>query len=192
MPEARRVGAALAGAAAALGVMAGVALASRGDIGAPSGESELRLALRAATARLEICRERTAAELEALPAHFRLTEECDEVPVDYRLTVTVDGEPWRQRVVSHRGIRRTRPLTVDEALRLPPGDHRIRVRFEPLPLPTLAAGAAPGAGGAAWTDRARRAFDALPAPALDANVEFIAGRAVLIHLDDQGRLAIQR
>jgi hypothetical protein len=73
-----------------------------------------------------------------------------------------------------------------------PGAHRITIRFEPLPLPTLAAGTAPGAAGAAWDDRARQAFDALPAPALDANVEFAAGRAVLIHLDDEGELAIRR
>ena len=52
MPDPRRISWALAGGAAVLAFVAGIALASRVEVGTPAAGAELRLALRSAHARL--------------------------------------------------------------------------------------------------------------------------------------------
>jgi hypothetical protein len=191
VPDLRRIGWAIAGGATVITVMAGVALASRVEVGGAASGSELRLALRATRARLEICRERSDEELASLPAHFRLREECEEVAVDYRLTVAVDGESRFDRVVSHRGVRRTRPLAVDESFALPAGRHRIDLAFSPEePAALVGEGAAEHGGRQVDEERGdgteplRAAFAALPSPRFSATIDFAAGRAELLVLDE--------
>ncbi len=192
MSEVERWLARAAGAAAALAIVAGVALASRAEMGEPARGAELRLALRAARARLEICRQRTAEELARLPAHLRAPEDCDEVAIDYRLVVEIDGERRLDQVVSHRGVRRTRPLAVEEAVAIPPGRHGLEVTFLPVRPPELGETSAnqPGEGhsGDSWLE----AFRALPAPRLVGQVDFRSGRAVLVTLADDGTLQMAR
>jgi hypothetical protein len=185
----------LAGGAVALGLVAGVALASRVEIGAPPRRAELRLALRAARARLEICRARSADELARLPAHLRAAEDCDELAVDYRLTVDVDGVRRLDRTVSHRGVRHTRPLAVEEDLEVSPGRHRIEARFTPVRPAELESSRRDEEqedDEAAARARLLDAFDALAAPGLVEEVEFRSGRAVLVTLGEDGVLRVTR
>ena len=186
MPELSRWLARIAGAGLALGALAGVALASRAQVGSPPRGSELRLALRAARARLEICRERTAEELERLPAHLRTREDCEERAIDYRLSVAIDGTPRLERVVSHRGVRHTRPLTVEVGLAVPPGRRDVTVSFEPIRLPELAS------DSTEISARLAAEFGALAAPVLREPIEFPEGRAVLVTLGEDGVLRVAR
>lgn len=217
MPELRGWARGTVGAAAALAAIAGVALASRMPVGDDAKHAELRLALRAPDARLEICRDRSAEELERLLAHFRVARVCDEIPVDYRLTVEIDGTGRLDRVLRHRGARRTRPLAVDEALEVAPGPRRVAIRFAPIPPAALAdERLRPARGGdeddvsesadeeteenttGEPDDRDERyerigstlaaAFAALGAPELATVIEFRAGRAELVVLGEDGRL----
>lgn len=164
MPEPVSVPRVLAGLALALAAMAGVTALAHLPVGAERSDAALRVALRTARARVEICRELTAAELAALPAHMRQPRTCAETAVDYRLSVTIDGAPRLDRRLAHRGVRRTRPLVAEEQLALPAGAHRVRVTFEPLDPP-------PGA-------------EDLPRPAFDRSLEFAAGRVRLLAYDD--------
>ena len=205
MPDRARPLFALAGTGAALGLVVGVALGSRLEVGSTPSTAELRLALHAADARIELCRERSDAELAELPAHFRAKRVCEELAVDYRLTVEIDGERRLERVVAHRGVRRTRPLAVDESLSVPPGFHRVSVSFEPIPL-ELAHRSRPHDEGSeehrrekateveiefgADDGRIAEAFGALPAPRLETEIDFVAGRAELVTLDEDARLRI--
>jgi hypothetical protein len=188
MPEIRRALARLAGAAAALAIVLAVALASRARIGTPPRHAELRLALRAASARLEVCRDRTAEELAALPAHLRQLQDCDEQAIDYRLVVQIDDRPGRDRLVSHSGVRHTRPLAIESAFEVSPGRHRVRVAFEPVRPADLGSASVDEAAAG----RLLAAFRALPAPRLDETVDFAAGRAALVTLAEDGSLRLLR
>ena len=205
MSELRRWARVSAGAAFAVAAVAAVALASRLPVGTDPGHAELRLALRTAAARLEVCRERSDEELERLPAHFRVRRECDEIPVDYRLTVAVDGRTLLDRAVSHRGVRRTRPLAVDEALAVQPGRRRVEIAFVPVPPSRLAVAASEderepdedaeddehdehGEEATRGEREIAEAFAALAAPRLAAEIEFRPGRAELFVLGEGGVL----
>lgn len=192
MPELRRLLSRLAGGAAALAIFAAVALASRAELGTPPRRSELRLALRAERARLEVCRQRSAEELARLPAHLRALEDCDELAIDYRLTVDIDGEKLLDQVVSHRGVRRTRPLAIEQALAVSPGEHRVGLAFAPILPPELGERALEDTAGKSTREPLREAFRALPAPALRQDLDFQAGRAVLVTLTDDGALRVAR
>jgi hypothetical protein len=193
MPELRGILWGAAGAGVAVALVTGVALASRAEIGVPAPASELRLALRAAHARLEICSERSDDELAELPAHFRVRRECEEVAVDYRLTLVMDGVSRIDRRVSHRGVRRTRPLAVDEAIPVAAGRHRVELVFVPEPPPEMDSDDVEGeeddaddGEGEDESARLRAAFAALAAPRFAAEIDFRAGRAELLVLDEKG------
>jgi hypothetical protein len=193
MPEGRALVRGLAGGAVALALVAGVALASRVEIGAPPRGAELRLALRAARARVEICRERSADELARLPAHLRAAEDCDELAIDYRLTVDIDRVRRLDRTVSHRGVRHTRPLAVEEDLEVSPGRHRVGAHFTPVRPAELEASRDEGDETATAADaRLLAAFDALPAAGLVEEVDFTSGRALLVTLGEDGALRLAR
>jgi len=102
----------------------------------PLGEAPLdgvvRVALRTLRAKVVLCTERSAAELAALPAHMRQARDCRETAIDYRLSVAVDGVARVDRVVAHRGVRRNRPLIVDEQVHLPPGARTVEIEFAPV------------------------------------------------------------
>lgn len=104
----------------------------RAEIGQDASQGAIRVALRSARARIETCRERTAEELERLPAHMRTPRACEEVAVDYRLSLDVDGRQEFTGVLSHSGLRRTRPLVFDRLVRLEAGERLVRIELEPV------------------------------------------------------------
>jgi hypothetical protein len=183
MADLSRLAAAVAGGVVTIAIVAGVAFGSRIEVGQIAHGSELRLALRTAAARLEICRDLSAEELEKLPEHFRQRSECDEIPVDYRLEVDIDGERRIDRRISHRGVRRSRPLAIDEVVALSAGSHRLSLSF--LPQPPA------GLESVGESAKAAQPFTALAAPEYRATIEFLPGRAVLAELDERGRFVVR-
>jgi hypothetical protein len=149
----------------ATAIVALVGAAAHLPLGETAGGAALRLALRTQLARTETCRDRSDAELAALPAHMRVRRVCTEVAATYRLRVTVDGRPRVDRLVAHSGVRHNRPLVVDEVLAVDPGDRRVEIRFAPE-------------GEAA-------ASAALPAWELAGTVTFPAGRIRIASLRDE-------
>ena len=79
--------------AVALGILLGVEALAHLPLGAPAEGAAIRLAVRTAAGKIEICREVPAAELAQLPIHMRRPRICEEQPVPYRLTLHVDGVP---------------------------------------------------------------------------------------------------
>jgi hypothetical protein len=128
--------------AVSLALVAAVGAIAHLPLGEPASGAALRIALRTHQARIEVCRDLTAEELARLPAHMRRPRECRETPIDYRLRVVVDGEARLERLIRHRGIRRSRPLTVDELLPVAPGVRDVAIDF----LPELPADLAADAG----------------------------------------------
>jgi ferredoxin len=154
----------LAAVALSVLLLALVALASGWPQGADADHAVLRLGWRLAGQVRERCRELTAEELAARPVHMRRPRECVSEVLTYDLTAAVDG-----RVVSHQrvkspGLRADRPLSVEEDLRIVPGEHTVEVTFAP-------AEAVSGGKTLAFEDRIR----------------FAPGRVVLI-THDNGRL----
>jgi hypothetical protein len=164
VPDARTVALVALRLAVAVAAMAGVGAIAHLPLGEPPREAALRVALRTSLGQVEICHDRTAEELAALPAHMRQARTCEITTVDYRLRVTVDGRPLVDRAVVHHGVRRNRPLVVDELRRLAPGVHRVEVRFEPAASEIVGAGE-------------------LPRAVYEGEVDFAAGRIRLLTLD---------
>lgn len=127
----RRLALAALRLAVAVGLMAAIGVVAHLPLGRPAQDAGLRLALRADRAKIEICRDRSAEELAALPAHMRQARICQETAVDYRLRVVIDDRQRLERTVRHRGVRRNRPLIADELLRLEAGRHRVVIDFSP-------------------------------------------------------------
>lgn len=162
----------------AVAVTAALLLGALSRFGWDAGEAreaELRLAWRARAPLVEECRRLTETEREALPAHMRREVVCEGRVARYRLDVAVGGEPRLDRVIRGAGARGDRPLYVFETLRLPPGRHELRVRFE----------RAEDAGGGG-----ENGFPALLE--LERRVELEPGRAVLITYDEATRRLVAR
>ena len=85
--------------AVALGFLLGVEALAHLPLGRPAQGAAIRLAVRTAAGRIEICRDAPAEELAKLPVHMRQPRICAEQPVAYRLTLSVDGAT-RQRASS--------------------------------------------------------------------------------------------
>jgi len=144
-------------------------------LGRAPADAALRLAIRTAAAKLEVCRERSAAELAELPVHMRLQRVCEDRPVTYRLEVWLDGTLRHSALASKRGLRADRPLVIEETLSISPGSHAVRVRF----APELANELSPA-------ETAK-----LPRDELEENLELAAGRVVLVTFDDRRGLALR-
>ena len=153
-----------AGLAIAAAFGAGLVWLSSRPLGAAPRDAAVRLALRTAGARVEVCRDRTAAELAALPVHMRQPRVCEDRRPDYLLELHADGERLLSRRVRAPGIHGDRPLTVDELITVPPGRHQLAVTFAP---------AAAAAAGAA----------APPSWQLGCTAELAAGRTLLVLVD---------
>jgi hypothetical protein len=89
----------------------------------------VRLAWRARGERVRDCRRLTPEELARLPAHMRQEEVCEGRILPYRLAVDVDDRRAVDRLIHGAGAREDRPLYVFQDLAVPPGAHRIAVRF---------------------------------------------------------------
>lgn len=161
-------------------VLLAVALLGQVPFGAASGRATLRLALRTAQGKVEICRDLTPSELEALPAHMRQPRVCDETAPPYRLRVALDGVTVLDEEFEPGGMRGDRPLIVDRRIAHTPGSVQLQIEFEPV---------LDAASGRALAD----AQTALPGYRLDRRIELSADRITLVLLDEaHGSLEIYR
>lgn len=130
-----------------------------------SGETAhgmLRLSWRMRAEQNEICRERSPAELAALPVHMRMPRVCESRPVAYRLTLAIDGGRPDTMIVLPAGAKRDRPTYVLRDSLLAPGRHRVAVAFE------------------------RTDLHENPALRFDGYLAITAGRIELITIADEG------
>ncbi len=137
-------------------------------------DAYLRLSLRTTEAQIEICRDRTAEELEALPAHMRKPRACDRHAIPYRLHVRLDGETMVDEILEPRGARSDRPLVFDQRIAVEPGSATLAVSF----APDESAGDGASAGFAETLAEARR-------HELEQPVRLQAGRITLVRLDGE-------
>jgi hypothetical protein len=97
-----------------------------------SGENEhgmLRLSWRMRGQKIEACRDRTPAELEALPVHMRTPRLCESRAVPYRLILSIDhGKPDTTTVLP-AGAKHDRPFYILRDSLLRPGAHHVAVTF---------------------------------------------------------------
>jgi hypothetical protein len=132
-PRRPPIGRLLLGAVLAAGTMAAIAGLSRLPVPMhQDDEAMLRLSWRLSGLTRATCVPIPPEEQAALPAHMRREEVCEERFPEYRLQIRVDGTILEERVVRGGGARGDRPLVVYQELPMPPGVHRLDVRFEPL------------------------------------------------------------
>lgn len=129
---------------------------------------QIRLSWRLAGEVVEVCRERTAEELERLPAHMRTATACEGRGTPWLLVVELDGTETVRRIVEPRGARGDRPVAVIEELAVEAGAHQVELRFGPTD---------PGAVSDAIT------YDDL--------VELESGEVALITLDREARRLVR-
>lgn len=156
-----------------LGLVAGIALAARFPVGEEPEGAALRFALRTTQARVEICREPTAEEQASQPVHMRQREICEERTADFELEVRVDGENLLEKTVRPSGVRRTRPLAIEETILVPAGRLRVEAGFEPA------------RSTRAWSEVERAQ---LVTTKIDVEVDLAPGEIALFTLDEAGRL----
>ncbi len=123
----------VAGALVAAAMTAAIGFGSRvpyspGD----SDASILRLSWRLRGEKVETCRDRTPAELEALPVHMRTPQVCTGHLVSYLLTLRVDGEVVDTTTFLPAGAKGDRPIFVLHDEPLVPGRRKVRVDFVPV------------------------------------------------------------
>lgn len=156
-----------------LGLVAGIAMVARFPVGeAPEGAA-IRFALRTTEARVEVCREPTAAEQVSRPIHMRQREICEERSADFELEVKVSGKTLLERTVHPSGVRRTRPLAVEEMVLVPAGRHRVEATFVPAD------------DTRDWSEAERAQ---LVTTAIDVEVDLDPGEIALFTLDGAGEL----
>ena len=120
----------LAGAASAL-LLAGLALGSGWPQGADADHALLRLGWRLVGQVKERCRDLSPEELSRRPIHMRVPRECANEVLAYDLKTVVDGRVVVQKTVKSPGLRADRPLSVEEDVRIAPGEHEVSVTFAP-------------------------------------------------------------
>jgi len=126
----RRPGWAVAAALSAC-LLALVGAASRWPQGADADHAVLRLGWRLAGQVRERCRDLTAEEQAARPVHMRRARECVSEVLAYDLIASVDGREVARHRVKSAGLRGDRPLSVEEDLKVAPGEHAVAVTFTP-------------------------------------------------------------
>jgi len=96
-----------------------------------AGDAALRFSWRLRGEEAAVCRRPTPDELADLPIHMRNPDACvgDLPPFEFR--VDLDEVTRVSRLVHPSGVRGDRPLFVYDELRIPPGRHRLSVRFGP-------------------------------------------------------------
>lgn len=149
-------------------VLAALGWGSRAPYDVPGNETaRLRFSWRMQSAESQVCRDRTQAELDALPAHMRTPQVCESRPLVYSLESRIDDGPEEERHVRAAGARGDRPLVVWQEVPLTPGRHRIRVHFH------------------------REGTQTAESLSLDTMVDAVPGKVVLVTLDDSGRLVVR-
>ncbi len=103
---------------------------SRVPYSAKAGDAaRLRMSWRMRSVQVERCRELSPDEIARLPTHMRRTEECSGGLAPYRLEVRLDGRIVADEEIHGEGARQDRPIYVFRDIALPPGLHRLSVRF---------------------------------------------------------------
>jgi hypothetical protein len=121
----------VAGVAVAALLGAGLVLGTRVPwLAEPGGDALIRLSWRALGERVEECREPSAEEQARLPAHMRQGRVCEGRIAPFRLVLRLDGRTQLDVRVAASGAREDRPTYVFHELRVPPGGHRLELRFE--------------------------------------------------------------
>ncbi len=102
--------------------------------GAEPNEGVLRLAFSDVGAKVDVCREISDSEREAMPVHMRTLDQrqCRRSFLDHHLRVTVDGRTLIDKRVEAGGARHDRPARVLEQVSLAPGPHEVSVEYVPL------------------------------------------------------------
>jgi hypothetical protein len=115
-----------AAATFALGLASRAPYSERG-----ADQSVLRLSWRLRGEKLQSCRQRSEAELEALPAHMRTPQVCTGHLISYRLVVRIDGAV-DTLIYAPAGAKGDRPIFVLHDVPLSPGRHEVEVDFNPV------------------------------------------------------------
>jgi ferredoxin len=142
-------------------LLGGLALGSGWSQGTDPDHALLRLGWRLVGQVKEQCRDLTPEELARRPVHMRRPRECVSEVLSYDLRAVVDGRVVAEKLVRSPGLRADRPLSVEEDLRIAPGDHEVSVTFTPHTV---------GATGKTLS--------------LERRIRFDRGRVVLITSDD--------
>lgn len=206
------------GALATVAVLAAIGWASRVPHDARGADSAtLRLSWRMPGGSAQVCRDRTQAELDALPVHMRTPQVCETRLTTFRLETRVDDGPVLSRRLRPSGARGDRPLAVWQETQLSPGPHRISIRLtrENGDEDVEEDGAGRGAGDEDARDDedddaradSHEGDDREEGPADEADddeleddddplqlttvVEAVAGRIVLVTLNDAGALTVR-
>lgn len=77
----------------------------------------------------EHCRNRTQAELDALPVHMRTLQVCSGRIASYELDVEVDEQHLAPKRIRAAGARADRPIYVLQEIPIAPGAHHIEAEF---------------------------------------------------------------
>lgn len=161
---------------AVLGALGTAALSRAPQPGFGSSAGLVRLSWSGRPDRVEVCREVSADEQAALPAHMRQAVVCEGRSAEYRLTVVTDGDTVMDEAVFGGGVRHDRPVYLYREISAAPGPHRLLLRFARVDsAPGDPAGARPLPGAA----RAR--LDQFPPLlTLDTTVVLQPSRVVLV------------
>ncbi len=123
----------------------------------------LRLSWRMQGKRIENCRDRTPAELDALPVHMRTPRICESKPVAYRLILSIDDGPTDTILIRPAGARQDRPMYVLLDSTLAVGRREVEIKVT-------------------------RADDDDEVLEFESHIDFRAGFIELITLDESGQL----
>lgn len=161
----------LRGGVIAAAAVLGIAALSRLPFTPAGGDyAILRLSWRMRGERIENCRTRSQAELDALPMHMRTPTACEGHSVFYTLQVTTGKGPTDSRRIAPAGAKGDRPIFVLHQTAVRPGPQRVRIRF-----------AAESHGDAPRS-----------AVVIDTVITFKAGHVELITLSDDARSFVHR
>lgn len=166
-----------------------------------SEASRLRLSWSARPERIESCRTLSEKELAEREEHMRQRVECEGRFATYLLRVDADGRRLHESVVRGAGLRHDRPIFLLREMDLPPGEHRIRIRFTRrektdddaaayarVSSTRTDTGLFAGRAEREAIEHERRARAAIPPRLeLDTTIVFGADRAIIVTLDGERR-----
>lgn len=191
---------ALVAGTAAAGILVATRALSLWPAGSESTNSGVRLSWSARPERVEVCRELSSAELQALPEHMRMRVTCEGTFARYLLTVRVDDRMLTRDTIRGGGFRHDRPIHVLRDLTVPSGMQRLRVSVERIDSTgperhardTVTSGALRDRAAREQEERHRRAAEAMPERlSLDTTLTFEPGRVRLVtYFNEMRRLGV--
>jgi hypothetical protein len=116
-------------------LLAGMASGVRVTVGERPQEARLLILGRMVGERVRVCRDLTPEERQRIPLHMQSAsgQQCEQSMLAYRLRVWVDGVQRTDLQVRPAGVRGDRPVYVHEELSIIPGEHALRIAFDPEP-----------------------------------------------------------